>query len=154
MLGLMRQRAGVIVIRNEAVALIERRRAGPRYWVVPGGGVEPGESIEEAAAREAAEELGVEVDIRALRVQLSAPYSNGVPGHHWYFEASSPTDEIRVVGPELGEGDAAGTYEAVWIAIDEVPSLDVFPVEIADLISRYRDGDWPVDLVIHNGEPF
>jgi 8-oxo-dGTP pyrophosphatase MutT (NUDIX family) len=35
------------------------RKAGAPFWATPGGGLEAGESFEQAAAREAAEELGV-----------------------------------------------------------------------------------------------
>ncbi|OBB68812.1 NUDIX hydrolase [Mycolicibacterium monacense] len=38
----------------------------PRWWFTVGGGVEPGEAIAEAAARELAEETGLEVDAAAL----------------------------------------------------------------------------------------
>ncbi len=40
----MRVRAGVVLIENGKVALIERHRAGKHYFVFPGGGVEEGET--------------------------------------------------------------------------------------------------------------
>jgi 8-oxo-dGTP pyrophosphatase MutT (NUDIX family) len=63
----MRTRAGIILIENDKVALIERHRAGLDYYVFPGGGVDEGETPEQAAVREAFEELGVEVAIRQKR---------------------------------------------------------------------------------------
>lgn len=62
--GIMRTRAGIILIENDKVALIERHRAGLDYYVFPGGGVDEGETPEQAAIREAREELGVEVAIK------------------------------------------------------------------------------------------
>jgi 8-oxo-dGTP pyrophosphatase MutT (NUDIX family) len=54
-----RDRAGVIVVIDGRLALIERVRTpeSAPYWVVPGGGIEPGESPAETAIREAREEL-------------------------------------------------------------------------------------------------
>src|SRR5690242_12307269 len=61
---LMRIRAGIVLIQDTKVALIERHRAGLHYFVFPGGGVDEGESPEQAAIREAMEELGIEVAIK------------------------------------------------------------------------------------------
>jgi len=51
----MRIRAGIVLIQDNKVALIERHRAGLHYFVFPGGGADEGESPEQAAIREAME---------------------------------------------------------------------------------------------------
>jgi 8-oxo-dGTP diphosphatase len=43
--------------------MIRHERLGVTSWELPGGHVEPGEALEEAAARETAEEAGVAVDV-------------------------------------------------------------------------------------------
>ncbi len=58
---------GVAVIRNDKVLLIQRGkppRAG--YWSIPGGMQHLGETVREAAKREAFEETGLEVEVRDL----------------------------------------------------------------------------------------
>jgi 8-oxo-dGTP diphosphatase len=51
-----------IIIRiGDQVVLIERKNA-PLGWALPGGFVDYGESLEQAAVREAAEETGLELD--------------------------------------------------------------------------------------------
>lgn len=52
----MRTRAGIVLIEDDKVALIERHRAGLDYFVFPGG-VDEGETPEQAAVREARELL-------------------------------------------------------------------------------------------------
>ena len=42
-------RAAVVVIDGDSVLLIERIRDGRRYYLFPGGTVEPGETAERAA---------------------------------------------------------------------------------------------------------
>ena len=53
-----------VVIEDDRVALVRRGRP-PAYgeWSLPGGAVEPGESLEEAVVREVAEEIGLKVEV-------------------------------------------------------------------------------------------
>lgn len=55
---------GVVVRKDDAVLLIQRGRE-PRLgeWTVPGGAVELGESLRDAARREIREECGIEIEL-------------------------------------------------------------------------------------------
>ena len=50
-----------IILDGKRILLVKRRDLP--VWVIPGGGIEPGESPEKAAQREAVEETGFEVEI-------------------------------------------------------------------------------------------
>jgi 8-oxo-dGTP diphosphatase len=49
----------VVDLCNRALLFQYARLTGEKFWATPGGGLEDGETFEEAAAREALEELGV-----------------------------------------------------------------------------------------------
>ena len=60
----MPKRASLILINeHREVLLIERVKGDRHYWVFPGGSVEDGEILSEAAKREALEETSIEADI-------------------------------------------------------------------------------------------
>lgn len=53
----MRIRSAAILIQNNSLALLERHRAGMHYFTFPGGGMDAGETPEQAVVRETREEL-------------------------------------------------------------------------------------------------
>lgn len=58
---------GIIAFKDDAVLLIQRGNEPRRgEWSIPGGGVELGESLREAAVREFAEECSGEIELREL----------------------------------------------------------------------------------------
>ena len=63
--------ASVALIHKQKVLLIKRAYAPYQHlWTLPGGRIEPGETIEQCAAREIKEELGLSIgDIRPVLVQ-------------------------------------------------------------------------------------
>ena len=63
------------IVPDAQGALLLIRRTDNGYWSIPGGGVEPGESVSQAAAREVREETGIDCEV----VGLVGIYSN--PGH-------------------------------------------------------------------------
>ncbi|HVN63390.1 MAG TPA: NUDIX hydrolase [Candidatus Binataceae bacterium] len=64
--------ADVIAEVGGKIVLIERRNF-PLGWAIPGGFVEPGETVEQAAVREAREEICLDVELRALLGVYSRP---------------------------------------------------------------------------------
>ncbi|HVA81240.1 MAG TPA: NUDIX hydrolase [Candidatus Binataceae bacterium] len=64
--------ADVIAEIGDRIVLIERRNI-PFGWAIPGGFVDFGETVEQAAVREAREEISLEVELRALLGVYSRP---------------------------------------------------------------------------------
>jgi 8-oxo-dGTP diphosphatase len=55
-----RIRVGALLRHGDAVLLLRQEKHGRSYWLLPGGGVEEGESMHVALARELSEECGLE----------------------------------------------------------------------------------------------
>lgn len=132
----MRNRGSSVIIENNKVALIKRVRAEQEYYVFPGGGIEHGESPEQAAIRETFEELGVRVVIKG---SLGIINYNGVQ----YFFIAEVIDGVFGTGNGAEFGDECrnrGTYEPIWVELEQLSSLDVHPIEIAEKVSSlYKD---------------
>jgi 8-oxo-dGTP diphosphatase len=64
--------ADVIAEVGDRIVLIERKNF-PFGWAIPGGFVDIGETVEQAAVREALEETSLEVELRALLGVYSRP---------------------------------------------------------------------------------
>ncbi len=131
------------MVRDGRVALVERRRAGLHYWVVPGGGVEEGETIEGAALREAEEELGVAVALGPLRATIEHLEADGSTQRQHYFAATIDDEQIRMTGPETSAPVERGTYTAVWVEIADLDVERVLPRSVARLIQRHTTEPWP-----------
>lgn len=140
----MRIRAGIVLIQNGNVALIERHRAGLSYFVFPGGGVDEGESPEQAAIREAMEELGIEVTIK----QKVAEIQFGPKSRQVYFLVEQTGGEFGTgAGEEFTDSDPAspeeGIYIPIWMPIDQVPDhQNVYPVDVAKLVVKSVHDGW------------
>ena len=114
-------------VLDEMGRMLLVRRADNGRWAVPGGYMEPGESVAEACAREVKEECGLEVDVQELIAVYSSPdhllvYEDGNKWQliilHFYVEViggvltvSDETTEVKFFAQEetavlnLGEWD-------------------------------------------------
>jgi len=147
----MRIRAGIVLIEDDKVALIERHRAGLEYYVFPGGGVDEGETVEQGAIREAMEELGVEVRLTQKVMVVNFGKSRQV-----YFLAERVSGEFGTgEGEEFTDSDpndpTEGIYIPIWMPIDELPKHEkVYPAELAKLVVEARANGWsnePITIV-------
>jgi 8-oxo-dGTP diphosphatase len=141
----VRTRSAIILIEDDKLALIERRRAGRHYFTFPGGGIDKGETPEQAAIREAEEELGIHVEIKQ---KVAEAFFNG--NTQYYFLAEKLSGEFGTgTGAEYGKYNPEhGTYHPLWMLLADVSTNNVLPRELADLVVRSAKEGWSSGPVI------
>jgi len=143
-LGLARDAGRVLLVWNARSAQGTSRR----FWDLPGGTVEPGESVAEALRREWREEVGVEADVGPLLLVVDGRKRNEVaapPLYTWrafVFDVGVAVDAAPRAGPEIervewvAEADALlqmdAPYQApvvAWLRGDRTPYASVDWIE-------------------------
>ena len=61
-----RVRVAGILIENDEILLIEHTKNDKKYWLVPGGGVDWGESTAESLIREYKEETNLDIEVESF----------------------------------------------------------------------------------------
>ncbi len=146
----MRIRAGIVLIQNGKVALIERHRAGLDYYVFPGGGVDEGETPEQAAIREAMEELGIEIAI----TQKIAEIQLGQKSRQFYFLVEQTGGEFGTgTGEEYTDSDPdhpeQGVYIPIWMPIEKLSEYqNIYPVSVAEQVIKSAQQGWAGDAKV------
>ncbi|MFF2944056.1 NUDIX hydrolase [Streptomyces niveus] len=117
-----------IIVDGERVLMIRRReREGKLLWAFPGGGIEAGETPEQAAVRETAEEVGLEV--KAERVLGERVHPN--TGRHMTYVACELISGKAVVG------DEEEIAEVAWLTLAEIP--DYVPYGLFGPVQAHLD---------------
>lgn len=119
--GKIRIGSALLIVQDGRV-LLGRRNKEPNFgrWVLPGGKIEFGETHEEAAVREAKEELGVSVRLRRLA-------GDGV--YHLVDEEAHRIIIYSLAEPTGGEiCPSDDISEARFFMPDELDMLDLTPI--------------------------
>jgi 8-oxo-dGTP diphosphatase len=145
----IRLRACALVIRNDAILLIEFANDNDEgvHYNLPAGGVEPGETLAEAAKREAMEEACAEIEVGpvAFVYEYQPLKSNYIYGD---THSVGITFQCKLkegsVEPRLPERPDLKQTGVKWIPMSELRTIQLYPEINQDIIDfhngkRYRN---------------
>lgn len=111
------------VIVNNRQEILLQERVDNEKWSLPGGKMEPGETVEEAIKREVKEETGLDVEIK----QLVGVYSN--PNHVIAYEDGEVRQQFSIcflceaISGSLVISDESKRVE--FIALNKLDSINI-----------------------------
>ncbi|MBU2638969.1 MAG: NUDIX hydrolase [Nanoarchaeota archaeon] len=118
----------VILVENNKVLSIHCKYRDGEYYLFPGGGVEPGETLVECAKREFEEETGLRIEI------IKLVYVND-----WIKDKATNERVVNIFflgkmsGGKIihGEKDGGKVKEIEWVDLDRLPEIDFRPAYLA-----------------------
>ena len=135
-------RVGAVVEREGALLLVRHQKPDrDPYWVLPGGRLEPDETIPQCAEREVAEETG-----------LSARFSGGMYVSEFLREGRHTVDVIARMeaegdarlgsDPEVAPGSEPTLRELRWVDAEELEEIELLPRPLKDRLLKDAAGGW------------
>ena len=109
------------------------RRADNGLWALPGGGMEPGETVLGCAVREVREETGIDVDVTGLVGIFSNPAHVVVYPDGEVRQGFSICVRARAMNGTIRTSDES--TEVAWVPRDELAQRDIHP-EVRRRIER------------------
>ncbi len=153
-----RPSARVLVVGPADTLLLLKLRTHGRtpestYWLTPGGGIAPGESVAEAAARELREETGIQVspaDLGPVVAYSAGEWSTSravFAAHDSYFFARWTDTTIDTSGQE--ELERSLIIEHRWWDLDDLASTSerIVPANAARLVRSLLAGSHPAEPI-------
>lgn len=151
-------RAAGIVIKDSSILLMERKRDDQHYYVFPGGGVEEGETPEQAAVRELEEETLIAVELNKLLYKITyfeqRPERNAQLFYLCSYVSGEPAlhaDSIEQLKMNAGNG----VYIPQWVPLDRIRSLMLYPFWIRDRLNDDIKNGFkgaPFEVKLHESE--
>ena len=113
-----------IVITDKGLAVIFRRKitdgVTKEYYVLPGGGINPGEEVIDGLKRELKEELNIDVNVKDLA------FTNETEDRIEYiYNCEYISGNFTLNGEELDRMSDSNYYEPTFIDIKELDKYDI-----------------------------
>ncbi|MFZ9886030.1 MAG: NUDIX domain-containing protein [Myxococcota bacterium] len=121
-----------VVRLDERFLLVEEHER--RGWYLPGGRVEPGETLLEAAVRETREEAGIAINVESLLRIEHTPKAEGRTRIRAVFVAR-PVDD----SPPKAEADEH-TLGARWFTVEELETLTTRGPDVSSYVQQVVRG--------------
>ena len=131
----IRNSAKALIIRGGKMAAIKIRDAGEEWYIMPGGGQEAEETLNEAVEREVLEELGIKVKCKELLFVVE-----GVHGERFHRVDLVFFCEYLMDVPDAVLHSDTNQAGVDWLDIDTLLHQPLYPSRLRRQIMNYHYG--------------
>ncbi len=132
----IRIRCAAVIIRDDDILLVKHAKGGREYWLLPGGGLEPGETVAQATEREFREECGIEIRCgRLLFIADTLEPRRGRQILNLVF-----LGEVLSGEPHLATKGDARLVGVAWVKRQALERLTFFPDFREQLLRQWESG--------------
>jgi 8-oxo-dGTP diphosphatase len=125
---------GAVVLRDGRLLMVKRSREPSKgKWSIPGGRLELGETLRQAARREVLEECGIEVEMEDV-VSATETILRDEEGNIRYHFVLVDLNGKYISGEPKAQSDAA---ECRWVAPEKITGLDM-PSTLREMLKRQK----------------
>jgi 8-oxo-dGTP diphosphatase len=145
-------RVGAVVERDGALLLVRHEKPDQDpYWVLPGGRLEPGETIPECAERELMEETGLEGKFAGV-LYVSEFFDEDRHTVDVTARVEAQDGEAQLGSdPEVEEGSEATLKEVSWVESAELKEVQLLPGWVKERLLEDISRGWPAGEVYLKG---
>ncbi len=128
----------IIIEGNEVLTMFRRKKKDDgsykEYYVIPGGGVEENETLEQTCIRELKEEYTVDVKILGY---LGSDERETTIGHFFHAEIINGTPKLG--GAEANRNSKDNFYEIRKVSLDKIDEIDI---DAVDFIKKAKNMEY------------
>ena len=142
----IRNSAKALIIRDGKMAAIRIRDANEEWYIMPGGGQEPGETLQETVCREVSEELGINVKCKELLFVVE-----GVHGERFHRVDLIFRCEFMNELPHIALQYDTNQVGVEWLDISTLNLQQLYPSKLRRQIMNFCEGK-PYKVYLGNEE--
>lgn len=128
----------IILDNNRILTCRNRDSAGGDWYILPGGGQNPGESLPDALKRECLEEIGAKVKVGQIR--LVRDY---IGRNHEFAQWDPDVHQVEIMfecqlqgdyDPTVGHSPDVNQTGVAWLEIEELSRHRIYPEALRDIL--------------------